>query len=101
MNMAPVPVGERRTMTLNAGETLTLTTDAQSSGVLFRMPDSGGGPGSGHYGSISNQAISASGSLLVGPFNRLRKYLIETKFGSITYSADVLEGRAVSSAEVV
>ena len=71
------------TQTLQPGQTLTLTTDAVSSGSVVRLADSAGGE------PFAPVAIAASGSLVLGPFTKTRRYSIVSDNGAI--AAEVAE----------
>lgn len=70
---------------LPAGFVLTVTADASSSGTVRRWPDSGS---STNY---SPQAIAASGTVVLGPFNTARNYEILSSAGQLTYTQAVDE----------
>lgn len=77
--MSTVLQGSPLTVTLPAGQTLTVVADAASSGRLF--------PFSERVGDTAGlSAVAASATVTLGPFANAAKYLIETISGVLTYS---------------
>lgn len=75
----------RQTVALLAGQTLTITADANSFGTVCRLADSAGGE---PYAPVS---VAASATLAVGPFVLNRQYAIDSAVGALTYTALVVE----------
>ena len=78
--MKTVKLGDYFSTVLLAGETLTVTADAFSSGLVKRM----GEPGVQLMG-VQQTAIPASGTRIIGPFPLVQFYSIECAAGSLTY----------------
>lgn len=68
------------TLFLSAGQRLTITADADSSGVLTRLADSAGDA------DVSSEAIAVSTTTLKGPYAAGRWYKIQSDAGLITSS---------------
>lgn len=85
------------TVHLPAGEALSLSTDAVSSGTYARIAQPGD---STSYGVT---ALAASSSATVGPFNEERDYLLVMTSGDISYSkaaAGVIDGLTSTATEL-
>lgn len=72
---------------LPAGQQLTVTADANSSGSLVRLTNSAGGGDS-----LASESIAASGSAIVGPFGVATRWRIVSSVGGpLTYSVSIPE----------
>jgi len=67
---------------VHPGEVLTIVADAVASGNLVRLSDAGVEP-------IATTPVSASSTLLIGPFSAVRRYRIEDVTGSLQSSVAV------------
>lgn len=86
-----------KTVFLPAEQTLTLTTDAVSSGTYARLPDPGD---TTTYGVT---AIAASASVVLGPFSSPRNYLLAETQGTIAYAladSKVVDGLTATATEL-
>ena len=86
-----------KTVFIPAGQKLTLTTDAVSSGTYARMAKPG------DTTSYGTTAIAASSSTTIGPFNDPRNYLLSETQGAISYSLSkdaVIEGLTATPTEL-
>jgi hypothetical protein len=72
-----------QTLFLNAGQTLTVTADANSSGIVYRQPASAGGT------RFAPVALGPSDTLVLGPFAQYRQYSIDSTAGEMTYAVTV------------
>jgi hypothetical protein len=70
---------------LRAGETLTVTANAGSSGTVQRIPNSGSTT------AYAQEAVAVGTSLALGPFVTDRNYFIESLVGQLTYTQAVLD----------
>lgn len=69
------------TFTLPIGEVLTITADAVSSGIAFRLGNNPGDPGQGGV------AIPLGETVTFGPFLTLARYRLQCNAGFLTFSA--------------
>lgn len=74
-----------QTLFLNAGQTLTVTADANSSGYLYRLAASAGD------GPFALTTIGQSTTTTYGPFAQDRRYAIDSQAGAITFTATVVD----------
>jgi len=81
----------RETILLEAGQALTVTADANSSGSVARVREPGS---SAQYAA---EAVAASSSVAVGPFSAPRRYAIQSDTGALTYAVAVAEPTATSA----
>lgn len=79
--MPAVNQGPATFLALDVGETVTITANSTSSGLVRRvMPDGGNLPGA----QLSN--VLPGGSVIFGPFPTVRHFSIECVVGSLTYT---------------
>jgi hypothetical protein len=83
--MPSVNQGAPVTITLQAGETLRVVSDANSNGLVRRLGDKAGFQRSGSQ----EQSVPASSTRVFGPATSARRYSIEVAVGSLTYTTSV------------
>lgn len=89
--MTTVLQGLSETITLPAGQQLTVIADALSSGRLF--------PFTSYVGDTPGlTAVAASATVLVGPFATDKRYQVETLTGFLTYTAAPVDFPTASEA---
>src|SRR5258708_5169332 len=95
MSISILP-GKPAFLALEPGETLVVTADALSSGLVRRVTQSGG-----NRTGLNEQTVQASGTRIFGPFPTVRHYSIETALGALVYDVTVHQfGRSVLFANV-
>lgn len=79
------------TQNLPAGQILTVTADANSTGSVIRLPDA-----AGDTTTFASQAIAASASVALGPFSTTRRYQIQSDTGLLTYAVAAAAGQQLA-----
>jgi len=87
-------VNKSTTLYLAAGDVLTVTADATSSGVVTRKSVQPGGQDQ------SNTAVAASGSENFGAYGQVERFLITANVGTLTYEVASVNGSILSAASV-
>ena len=83
-------------VTLPAGQQLTVTADATAAGTISHLADSAGGPSQGYT------SISASSSVVLGPYSAPSFWRIDSSSGVLSYavalpSAGTFDSAAITS----
>jgi hypothetical protein len=82
--MTTIRAGNAETMTLPAGQVLTVIADAQSSGRVFPFSER---PGD----TAGLTDVAASATVLVGPYGTTTRYKIEALTGSLSYGSAAVD----------